>query len=76
MPCGFFTRRLEMIFDIMIVLFVLSLDLLSRLIGRRRDVFYFVSKRDARWPAIDPLSFRAEQARYIRNGRNPWNNPA
>jgi|GEM_PF-6662294 len=35
-----------MIFDIMTVLFVLSLDLLSRLIARRRDVLYYVSKRD------------------------------
>ena len=35
-----------MIFDIMTVLFVLGLDLLSRLIGRRRDVLYYVSKRD------------------------------
>jgi len=34
-----------MIFDIMIVLFVLILDLLSRLIGHRRDVLYYVSKR-------------------------------
>ena len=34
-----------MIFDIMTVLFVLGLDLVSRLIGRRRDVLYYVSKR-------------------------------
>jgi hypothetical protein len=37
---------LKMIFDIMTVLFVLGLDLLSRLIARRRDVLYYVSKRD------------------------------
>ena len=35
-----------MIFDTMAVLFVLGLDLLSRLIARRRDVLYYVSKRD------------------------------
>lgn len=35
-----------MIFDIMTVLFVLSLDLISRRIGRRRDVFYYISKLD------------------------------
>ena len=34
-----------MIFDIMTVIFVLGLDLVSRLIGRRRDVLYYVSKR-------------------------------
>jgi len=39
-----FTRLLEMIFDIMTVLFVLGLDLLSRLISRRRDVLNYVSK--------------------------------
>ena len=33
-----------MIFDIMTVLFVLGLDLLSRLISRRRDVLNYVSK--------------------------------
>jgi hypothetical protein len=37
-----------MIFDIMIVLFVLGSELFFRLIGRRRDVLCYVSKRDTR----------------------------
>jgi hypothetical protein len=46
MPAALLQRLREMIFDIMTVLLVLSLDLLSRLIGRRRDVLYYISKPD------------------------------
>jgi hypothetical protein len=33
-----------MIFDIIIVLFLLSLELLFRLVGRRRNVLHYVAK--------------------------------
>jgi hypothetical protein len=39
-----------MIFEITSVLFlILGVSILSRLIGRRRDVLYYVSKPDPRW---------------------------
>jgi hypothetical protein len=47
---GFLRRLFEMIFEIITVLFlVLGVRILSRLIGRRGDVLYYVSKPDPRW---------------------------
>jgi hypothetical protein len=40
----------EMIFEIYTVLFLVQgFSILSRLIGHRRDVLYYVSKPDPRW---------------------------
>jgi hypothetical protein len=39
-----------MIFEIMTAIFLIQgCSILSGLIGRRRDVFYYVSKPDRRW---------------------------
>jgi hypothetical protein len=48
--CGFLRRFFEMIFEIFTVLFLVqSFSILSRHIGHRRDVLYYVSKPDPRW---------------------------
>jgi hypothetical protein len=49
MPAAF-CGGLEMILEIAtVLLLVLGLSLLSRLLARRRDVLYYVSKLDPRW---------------------------
>jgi hypothetical protein len=48
--CGFLRRLFEMIMEIISVLFLIQCaNMLSRLIGRRRDVLHYVSKADPRW---------------------------
>jgi hypothetical protein len=48
--CGFLRRFFEMILEIFTVLFLVqSVSILSRLVGHRRDVLYYVSKPDLRW---------------------------
>jgi hypothetical protein len=50
MPAAFCGGFLKMIFEIITVLFLVQgVSILSRLIGRRRDVLYYISKPDPRW---------------------------
>jgi hypothetical protein len=48
--CGFLRRLFEILVEIITaVVLIQGLGLLSQLIERRRDVFYYVSKPDPRW---------------------------
>jgi hypothetical protein len=48
--CGFLRRLFQMILEIISALFLIQgVSILSRLIGHRRDVLYYVSRPDPRW---------------------------
>lgn len=47
---GFLAEAFQMIIEIATAIFlILIVGMISRLIGRRRDVFHYVSKPDPRW---------------------------
>jgi hypothetical protein len=46
---GFLQRRFQMIIEVATVLFFIQIvSVISRAVGRRRDVLYYVSKPDSR----------------------------
>jgi hypothetical protein len=48
--CGFLRRHFEMLVEITTVLVLIQgVSILSRVIGRRGDVLYYVSEPDPRW---------------------------